>query len=205
MSSDDPGLAHHDIGGGQTPADAIRRDHRRNQILRHMCRSRPPQCARDADCRKAPTLVQNLTTGNRTRELSAPIIQQNLNAVGIQTELVSADFNSTLSILQDSTREYDGVLMGSTFRPGQYSNNHWWERFQNDRLVALSDAFNSTVDPGALTQNVGDWLREVNDQVIRVWLYIPNEGFAIGPRVTQHAAHPYEPFGAVHRWTVDAQ
>ncbi|ADO43066.1 ABC transporter substrate-binding protein [Ketogulonicigenium vulgare] len=142
----------------------------------------------------------NFPTGNRTRELSAPIIQQYLRAVGINVELASADFNSTLSILQDPSVAFDGVLMGGTFRPGIYDNNHWWERFQNDRLVDLSDQFNATVDPDAQAQLVGDWLREVNAQAIRVWLYIPSIGFAVGPRVEGYHPYPYEPFAGVTNW-----
>lgn len=148
------------------------------------------------------TFALNYPTGNRTRELSAPIIQQNLKAIGIEAELVSADFNTTLAILQDSKRSFDGVLMGGTFRPGQYDNNFWWERFSSPALTAESDAFNSTVDPEKLKQHVGAWLRGVNDEVIRVWLYIPNEGFALGPRITHHSAHPYEPFADIASWTV---
>lgn len=149
------------------------------------------------------TFTLNFPTGNRTRELSAPIIQQYLRTIGIDAQLISADFNSTLAILQDPSVQYDGVLMGGTFRPGLYDNNHWWERFQNDRLVALSEQFDSTVEPDELKVHVSDWLREVNDQAIRAWLYIPNIGFAVNPRVQGFHPYPYEPFAGVTKWSVD--
>ncbi|RWR27359.1 ABC transporter substrate-binding protein [Sinirhodobacter populi] len=144
----------------------------------------------------------NYPTGNRTRELSAPIIQQNLKAVGIETELVSADFNTTLAILQDPERSFDGVLMGGTFRPGIYDNNFWWERFTSPDLTGYADAFNSSVYPGVLRENIGAWLKGVNDEAIRVWLYIPNQGYVLGPKVTDYESHPYEPFAGIQNWAV---
>lgn len=148
------------------------------------------------------TFTLNYPTGNRTRELSAPIIQQNLKAIGIETELVSADFNTTLAILQDPKRYFDGVLMGGTFRPGQYDNNFWWERFSSPDLTQHAEAFNSTVDAPSLKTQVGAWLRGINDEAIRVWLYIPNKGYALGPRVTNYSSRPYEPFADIANWTV---
>lgn len=148
------------------------------------------------------TFALNFPTGNRTRELSAPIIQQNLKAIGIETTLVPADFNTTLAILQDPARSFDGVLMGGTFRPGQYDNNLWWERFSSPALTAYADAYNGTVDPVKLRENVGAWLKGINDEAIRVWLYIPNEGFALGKRVTGYSSHAYEPFVDIASWTV---
>lgn len=148
------------------------------------------------------TFKLNVPTGNRTRELSAPIIQQNLKAVGIQVELAPADFNAVLSILQDPKQQYDGVLMGGLFRPGQYDNNFWWERFSTPQLTAYADTFNSSIDPAVLRQNVGAWLKGINDEAIRVWLYVRNGGYAVGPRVTNYKAHPYEPLNDIVNWTV---
>ena len=150
------------------------------------------------------TFQLNFPTGNRTREQSAPIIQQNLQELGLDVELVSSDFNSTLAILQDPEQSYDGVLMGGTFRPGQYSNNHWWERYESDTLTELADQFGATVDEEELTRLVGDFLREINAAVVRVWLYIPATGFAVSPTVQDYAPYPYEPFAGAIGWSIDA-
>lgn len=145
----------------------------------------------------------NFPVGNKTRELSAPIIQQNLQAIGIEAELVSADFNSTLSILQNAETPFDGVLMGGTFRPGQYGSDLWWERLENDpKYVALAAAVNSTVVDDELRSAVGAWLGEVNKEAVRVWLYIPNKGYALSPRVTNYTSIPYETFAGIENWTV---
>lgn len=134
--------------------------------------------------------------------MTAPIIQQNLKAVGINVVLNAADFNATLSILQDSQRKYDGVLMGGTFRPGVYDNNFWWERFSSTKLNAFAAQYNSTIDPAALKASVGGWLREINAEVPHVWLYIPNEGYVLSKRVTHYHSWAYEPFADVSSWTV---
>jgi len=148
------------------------------------------------------TFTLNYPMGNRTRELSAPIIQQYLKAIGLEVELVSADFNTTLAILQDGERIYDGVLMGSTFRPGYYENDFWWERFKTAEMDALEARYNSTIDIEELRASIGDWLRGSNDAVPHIWLYIPNEGYALGRKVTHYYSHPYEPFIDIANWTV---
>lgn len=151
------------------------------------------------------TFTLNYPTGNRTRELTAPIIQQNLKKIGINVVLNVADFNATLAILQDKNKVYDGVLMGGTFRPGLYENNFWWERFSTPKLDALAEQFNTTVDAEKLKTSIGDWLKEVNQQVPHVWLYIPNQGYALSKRVSHYSAYPYEPFADVTQWTVNQQ
>lgn len=151
------------------------------------------------------TFTLNYPTGNRTRELTAPIIQQNLKKIGVNVVLNVADFNATLAILQDKNKVYDGVLMGGTFRPGLYENNFWWERFSTPKLDALAEQFNTTVDAEKLKTSIGDWLKEVNQQVPHVWLYIPNQGYALSKRVNHYSAYPYEPFADVTQWTVNQQ
>jgi len=151
---------------------------------------------------KAFILTLNYPTGNRTRELTAPIIQQNLKKIGINVVLNVADFNATLSILQDKNKVYDGVLMGATFRPGQYDNNFWWERFSTPQLDSYANKFNTSIDPEVLKTNIGGWLKGVNEEVPHVWLYIPNQGYALSNRVTNYHSYPYEPFGDVANWTV---
>ncbi|RLP75673.1 ABC transporter substrate-binding protein [Mycetocola tolaasinivorans] len=148
------------------------------------------------------TLTLNFPTGNKTRELSAPIIQSNLKDIGIDVQLVSADFNSTLAILQNPETSFDGVLMGGSFRPGQYSNNHWWERYESPALTTLATEFNSTIDDSARKKAVGEWLTEINRIALRAWLYIPNVGFAVSPTVTKFTPYPYETFNGVNEWTV---
>lgn len=148
------------------------------------------------------TFVLNVPTGNKTREQSAPIIQQNLQEVGIDVEIVTGDFNSTLAILQDPEVEYDGVLMGGTFRPGQYDNNFWWESFEDPELTALHEELVATVDPEEYLAAVSAWQQKVNELAFRVWLYIPNRGYALRPEVQGVATYPYEPFYQVENWYV---
>ena len=148
------------------------------------------------------TFELNFPTGNKTRELSAPIIQSNLEALGIDVTLTSADFNSTLAILQDSERRYDGVLMGGDIRTGLYDNNHWWQRYDDAHLNELAHRFESTGDQKQYQEYVGDWLREINDIALQVWLYIPNSGFALSPRVQNFAPAPLEPLEGAEQWTV---
>jgi peptide/nickel transport system substrate-binding protein len=148
------------------------------------------------------TFTLNFPTGNKTREQSAPIIQQNLQDLGIKIELASSDFNSTLAILQDESQRYDGVLMGGTFRPGEYDNNFWWERYESDELTELSDGFNTTIDADERKELVGKWITRINEVALQVWLYIPSTGFAVAPGVSGFEPYPYEPFAGANGWSV---
>ncbi|MFP4979165.1 ABC transporter substrate-binding protein [Paenibacillus sp. CN-4] len=147
-------------------------------------------------------LELNYPTGNKTREQSAPIIQQYLRQVGIEVQLNLADFSSTLAILQDPKKEFDATLMGGTFRVDAYETNYWWERYKNEKLDALNDQGSKTLDKNERSKVYQEWGRLHNELAIRMWLYIPNIGYAVGPKVTNYTPYPYEPFGGIEKWTV---
>ncbi|KAA8816696.1 ABC transporter substrate-binding protein [Bifidobacterium vespertilionis] len=149
------------------------------------------------------TFTINFPTGNKTRELSAPIIQKNFQDIGIDAQLSQADFNTTLAILQDPNKQYDGVLMGGTFRPQQYGSANWWSRWGEDgESKAALDKVNETTDPTALAQAVSQYLHLENDEVPFAFLYIPNQGTAVRPEVKNFERSTYEIFSNVSKWSV---
>jgi peptide/nickel transport system substrate-binding protein len=147
-------------------------------------------------------LTLNYPTGNRTRELSAPVLQQYWRDIGIETELILADFNSTLAILQNSATEYDAMLMGATFRVDSYDTNHWWERFEDSHEKDIVTRMNGTLDPASRGPLIQEWAKFHNEKVIRLWLYIPNIGYAVSPAVLNYGAYPYEPFNNIQNWEI---
>lgn len=149
------------------------------------------------------TLTLHVPTGNRTREQSAAIIQQDLKKLGIDANIIVGDFNSTLSILQKPSTPYQLLLMGGTFRPGQYDNNYWWERFSDDRLTQLGNEANRTVDNAARYQILHRWVQRQNELAILGWLYIPSIGYAVNPRIQNYQPYPYEPFRQAYQWEVE--
>lgn len=153
------------------------------------------------------TFTLNYPTGNKTRELSAPIIQKNLKDIGIDATLNEADFNATLSILQNSSQRYDGVLMGSTFRPGLYGGINWWSRWCKDGSAEkrVLDEIGNKVDESARRQAISEYLKLENDEVPFVELYIPNQGTAVRPEVQGFKRSTYEIFNHVTDWTVSAR
>ncbi|KOC89632.1 ABC transporter substrate-binding protein [Winslowiella iniecta] len=144
-------------------------------------------------------------TGNRTREQSASIIQQNLKAIGVEITINVGDFNSTLAILQNPKTPFQLLLMGGMFRPGQYSNNYWWERFSDAQLTQLGDKANSTVDNEPRIVLLKQWAKRQNELAMIGWLYIPNVGYAVNPQVTGYHPYPYEAFGNVYQWANQPQ
>ncbi|MCG8710562.1 ABC transporter substrate-binding protein [Brenneria sp. 4F2] len=149
------------------------------------------------------TLTLHVPTGNRTREQSAAIIQQDLKKLGIDVNIIIGDFNSTLSILQKPSTPYQLLLMGGTFRPGQYSNNYWWERFSDDQLTRLGDEANRTVDNAARNQILHRWVARQNELAILGWLYIPSIGYAVNSHIHHYQPYPYEPFRQAYQWEIE--
>lgn len=149
------------------------------------------------------TFIINYPSGNKTRELSAPIIQKNFQDIGIDAKLSEADFNTTLAILQDPNKQYDGVLMGGTFRPQQYGGANWWTRWdKNAEVKAALDKVNTTTDPDKLKAAVGDYLKLENEDVPMAFLYIPNQGTAVRPEVKGFERSTYEIFSNVADWSI---
>lgn len=144
----------------------------------------------------------NVPTGNSTREQSAAIIQQDLKKIGIDVNIIVADFNSTLSILQNPKTPYQLLLMGGTFRPGQYSNNYWWERFTDKQLTQLGDEADRTVDSTKRYALLKQWTQRQNELAILGWLYIPNIGYAVNPKIEGYHPYAYEPFNEINQWVI---
>ncbi|EHD20054.1 MULTISPECIES: ABC transporter substrate-binding protein [Brenneria] len=151
---------------------------------------------------KRLALTLHVPTGNRTREQSAAIIQQDLKQIGIDINIIVGDFNSTLAILQNPQTPYQLLLMGGMFRPGQYSNDYWWERFSDEQLTQLGDEANRTVENGARNQLLHQWAQRQNELAILTWLYIPSLGYAVNPRISQYQPYAYEAFSQVNQWTI---
>ena len=153
------------------------------------------------------TFTINYPTGNKTRELSAPIIQKNLQDVGLDVNIVQGDFNSTLAILQDESKTYDGVLMGGSFSPQlPYGVSDWWARWGSDGPVkAAFDEFNATTEPAARKKAASKYLHYENDEVPFAFLYIPSQGTAVRPEVKGFERSIYEPFTSVTNWTVESK
>lgn len=151
------------------------------------------------------TLTLHTPTGNATREQSAAIIQQDLKQIGADVNVIIGDFNSTLSILQNPQTPFQLLLMGGTFRPGQYSNNYWWERLKDDQLTQLGDEANRTVDTTKRYQLLNQWAKRQNDLAIVGWLYIPSLGYAVNPHIQKYQPYAYEPFNNVYEWEISSK
>ncbi|MBQ8638551.1 MAG: peptide ABC transporter substrate-binding protein [Lachnospiraceae bacterium] len=86
--------------------------------------------------------VLNLTVpkGNQARERSAILIQQNLAAVGIQTEIVTYDFATALQNMRDN--KYDLLLMGAagTYDPAGAGAVDYFSHTTDPKFKELGDA-----------------------------------------------------------------
>jgi peptide/nickel transport system substrate-binding protein len=148
--------------------------------------------------------------GNQVREKSAPLIQQDLQKIGIKTKIQITDFPTLLTMLRDG--DYDLGLIGSagSLDPGESVFNV---------TVGHMNNFAHLTDPtlGNLGQKgsrgtsfeerkpiYDEYQMVLNEQMPFVWLYFPNKLQAYNKRLSNV---PVEDFAfmnwCVWEWKVD--
>jgi len=153
------------------------------------------------------TLLLRVPVGNTIRERSADIIQQNLTAVGIKTQIQRSDFPTLISAAK--TGDYDLMLIGwagptdpdvsSQYRTGgQYNFSHH-SIPDMDRLLEQGIA---TADPAKRKQIYDQFQVLFADQLPALMLYYPNARTAVSTRMQSVLSDPagaydYQSF----RWT----
>lgn len=127
--------------------------------------------------------------------LVAPVIQKDLQAVGIDASLTTVDYNSLISMLVDQSKPFDGALVKSTYRLLQYGANDFWSHWQNKGPIV------SGTDLKSFGESASNYLRAQNAAATNVWLYVADKGFAV-KGVEGFNPYPYETFLDSNQWTV---
>jgi len=153
------------------------------------------------------TLLLRVPVGNTIRERSADIIQQNLTAVGVKTQIQRSDFPTLMAASRSG--DYDLALIGwagptdpdvsSQYRTGgQYNLTHH-SIPDMDRLL---DQGIATADPAKRKQIYDQFQVLFADQMPVLMLYYPNARTSVSTRMQnvltdQDGAYDYMAF----RWT----
>jgi peptide/nickel transport system substrate-binding protein len=146
------------------------------------------------------TITLLVPTGNQQRELSANIIQANLNEIGLDVQIQQQDFPSVLSKV--FSKEFDLTLLGwtdtfdpdhvsSTFKTGgQYNLTN----FSDEVVDNLIEEAGAARNPEVRKQLYDELQVKLQEQVPAVFLYYPNMLAAVNKRLVnaEPSIFPFE-------------
>jgi peptide/nickel transport system substrate-binding protein len=151
------------------------------------------------------------STGNKPREQSAALIQQNLKDIGIDVNIESMEY-ATLSQQLDQ-KSYELFLLGWTNDIDPDVKSSWYsspgsiigkfEDFTNANLDKFIDAGRSDFDQNKRKAAYKDLAKEFNDAVPAVLLYSPNDGYAYNPKLKNYKPVPYYEFSNAQNWYLE--
>lgn len=150
-------------------------------------------------------------TGNKVREQSAPIIQQNLKDVGIDVQLASMDF-ATLKADVSDKHDYELALMGFSLELDPADAKTYWlssiankpgfnlANFVNEKSDSLLAEGAKYLDQDKRKASYQEWAKLMNNEVPFVYLYDQNEGRAYTPKLKGYKPLTYVEFPNVEKW-----
>ena len=140
------------------------------------------------------TLQVMVPTGNQARELSADIVQQNLQDIGIKLSIQKMEFATLRTKQKEDTWDLSFIGWGGPLDPdvssqyktgGQYNNGSWSLKQMDDLL----DKGVVTADPAARKTIYNDFQDLFVDQLPIIPLYWANRTVAVNKRVHERQAH----------------
>ncbi|WP_297427584.1 peptide-binding protein [Clostridium sp.] len=152
-------------------------------------------------------------TGNKIREQSAPIIQQNLKDVGIKVNIGTMDVASAMAKTKGEG-DYDMGLLGFTLEvdPGD-ADRYWSSSIANGSQFNFSNFINSqsdeliekaatTIDRNERKEIYAKWGQLINEEAPYVFLYSPNAIRAHNPKLEGYKYSAYAVFPDVQNWSI---
>lgn len=132
--------------------------------------------------------VLKYPSGNKTRERSAPVIQQNLKDIGIDLELQIMEFATMFDQLNADDFELFLIGFGAGVEPDQ--SRFWktgakynlmnYESAENDRLLDKGISF---IENDARGEVYAEWGIFLNQDLPSIFLYTPELGCAVSPNL----------------------
>lgn len=152
-------------------------------------------------------------TGNKVREQSAPIIQQNLKDVGITVNISTMDVASAMAKTKGQG-DYDMGVLGFTLEVDPGDADRYWasniangsqfnfSNFINSQSDELIDKAASTIDRNERKEIYAKWGQLLNDEVPYVFLYSQNALRAHNPKLEGYKYSAYSVFPNIQNWTI---
>lgn len=152
-------------------------------------------------------------TGNKVRELSAPVIQANLQAVGLRVDLSLVDFAAQTAAQREGTPDlwltgsYLPLFDPQTILYGYHSNqvppagyNMSW--FQHERMDEILDTAARTVDQEARRELYAELQEILAQEQPEVQLYFPQSIDAVSDRLGNAHPGPWDAAWNLHAWYI---
>lgn len=153
-------------------------------------------------------------TGNKVREQSAPIIQQNLKELGIEVNIVTMDFASVKAKVYEE-HSYEMALMGFSLELDPADAKSYWSsellgkpsfnfaNFNNAQSDTLLNQAAQSLNQDERKVYYNEWAKLLNEEAPFVYLYSPNEARAYNPNIKGYNFSNYIEFPNIHEWTLE--
>ena len=152
--------------------------------------------------------------GNKVREQSAPIIQQNLKELGIEVNIQTMDFASVKAKVYEE-HSYEMALMGFSLELDPADAKSYWSsellgkpsfnfaNFNNTQSDTLLNQAAQSLNQDERKVYYNEWAKLLNEEVPFVYLYSPNEARAYNPNIKGYNFSNYIEFPNIHEWTLE--
>ena len=152
-------------------------------------------------------------TGNKIREQSAPIIQQNLKDIGITVNISTMDIASAMAKTHGEG-DYDMGLFGFTLEVDPGDADRYWassiangsqfnfSNFINTQSDELLDKASKIIDRDERKNIYGEWAKLINEEAPYVFLYSQNDIRAYNPKLEGYNFSAYSVFPGIENWTI---
>jgi peptide/nickel transport system substrate-binding protein len=158
-------------------------------------------------------LTLKYPTGNKVREKSAPIIQQNLADIGIELELSIMEFSTLLDQVMDN-HDFEFYLMGWGLDSDPDGKSMWhssltgkggWNMggFANEESDRLLDEGVKYLTVEERQPIYHEWATLMNDEMPSVFLYSMYEGRAYRPELKGTNFYPFSNLFDVNKWYLE--
>lgn len=166
---------------------------------------------------KKLTLTLTYPSGDKAREMAAPIIKSQLKEIGIDIQLEIMEFSSLMEKVVGN-HEFDLYLMANTLtaepdpKPTWYSTQASDEKgvygwnisgFRNKEVDQLLDKALETMDQKERKEIYGDFAKIMNDELPWIPLYVPNVIQAYNEGLKNYEPGTFRNFYNVHNWYIE--
>ncbi len=161
-------------------------------------------------------LTLTYPSGDKARELAAPIIQSQLKEVGIDIELEIMEFSSLMEKVVGN-HDFDLYLMANTLgaepnpKPTWYSDAASDEKgvygwnisgFRNPEVDKLLDQALNTLDQGERKEIYSEFAKLMNDELPWIPLYVPNVIQAYNSNLENYNPGSFRNFYNIENWVI---
>lgn len=166
---------------------------------------------------KKLSLTLTYPSGDKAREMVAPIIQNQLKEIGIDIELEIMDFQSLMEKVVGN-HEFDLYLMANTLgaepdpKPTWYSTQASDEKgvygwnisgFRNEKVDKLLDEGLETLNQEERKEIYTEFAKIMNDELPWIPLYVPNLVQAYNSNLKNYEPGIFRNFYNIHNWIIE--